>query len=283
MDELTTADGRCLAYRRVGTGPTLVCHPGGPGFSSLYLGELGGLGADFDLVLLDPRGTGGSDPAGDAAAYQIDDYADDLEELRGHLGLDAFDLLGHSHGGVVAMAYAAEHPDRVRRLVAASTLARFGEQQVAAMEAGMATRSHEPWYEDAVDALRIEQEDGYRDDARLAELIAREMPFYFARLDSRAREYIEALRGGRPNGDALGFFNREVFTSFDLRPLLRELAAPTLVVTGEDDFITGRICAGEIAAAIPDARLLLIPASGHFPFVEQPQRFREAVLGFLRT
>src|SRR3989442_8062930 len=58
-----TADGRDLGYRRMGTGPVLVCHPGGPGFSSLYFGDLAGLWERFTLVLLDPRGTGGSGPA----------------------------------------------------------------------------------------------------------------------------------------------------------------------------------------------------------------------------
>jgi pimeloyl-ACP methyl ester carboxylesterase len=121
MDGLTTADGRRLAYRRAGSGPMLVCHPGGPGFSSLYLGKLSGLGEHLELVLIDPRGTGGSDPPYDRRAFAIDDYVSDLEELRAHLGLERMLLFGHSHGGMVAMAYAARHPERVERLILAST------------------------------------------------------------------------------------------------------------------------------------------------------------------
>ena len=78
MERLTTADGRTLTYRRLGSGPTLVCHPGGPGFSSRYLADLGGLDQELQLVLLDPRGTGGSDPALDPSGYAIEDYASDL-------------------------------------------------------------------------------------------------------------------------------------------------------------------------------------------------------------
>ena len=88
MGRLTTQDGRTLAYERTGSGPTLVCHPGGPGFSSRYLANMGGLDGDLELVLVDPRGTGGSDPALDPSGYAIDDYASDLEELREHLGLE---------------------------------------------------------------------------------------------------------------------------------------------------------------------------------------------------
>src|SRR6185312_15508636 len=153
MERLTTSDGRTLAYHRSGAGPTLVCHPGGPGFSSLYLGDLAGLGDQLELVLLDPRGTGGSDPA---AGYGIADYASDLEELREHLGLERLLLLGHSHGGVVAIEYAAGHPDRVERLILASTLARHSPEQAAAMEQAVEARQDEPWHADAVDALQTE-------------------------------------------------------------------------------------------------------------------------------
>ena len=163
MERLTTADGRTLAYHRSGSGPTLVCHPGGPGFSSLYLGDLAGLGDELELVLLDPRGTGGSDPARDPRDYAIADYAADLEELREHLGLEQLLLLGHSHGGVVAVEFAASHPDRVERVILASTLARHGPEQDAAMQQGVEARKDEPWHADAVDALQSELQGDFAD------------------------------------------------------------------------------------------------------------------------
>ena len=57
MDSFRTADGRTLSYRREGKGPVLVCHPGGPGFSARYFGDLAGLGSAFTLVKLNPRGS----------------------------------------------------------------------------------------------------------------------------------------------------------------------------------------------------------------------------------
>jgi hypothetical protein len=48
MESFRTADGRTLSYRREGSGPLLVCHPGGPGFSSRYFGDLAGLGLHAD-------------------------------------------------------------------------------------------------------------------------------------------------------------------------------------------------------------------------------------------
>src|SRR2546423_4036397 len=153
----TTDDGRKLTYRKLGHGPVLVCHPGGPGFSAVYFGDLAALWEQYTLVLLNPRGTGGSDRPRDRRAYQVDDYVADLEELRAHLGQERMLLLGHSHGGVVAQAYAASYPARVRRLVLASTLARFGPGQQAAMRKGMDKRSGEPWAADAIAALEEDQ------------------------------------------------------------------------------------------------------------------------------
>ncbi|MGZ4281729.1 MAG: alpha/beta fold hydrolase, partial [Gaiellaceae bacterium] len=270
MDGLTTADGRRLAYTRTGSGPTLVCHGGGPGFSSLYLGNLGGLDEHLELVLLDPRGTGGSDRPADPRAYAIDDYADDVEELREHLGLERIDVLGHSHGGVVAMAYAAKHPERVGRLILASTLARFAPEQEAAMREAMAKHTDEPWYEDATEALEAEHAGEFSSDEELGELAIREFPFYFARYGEKERAYLDTLRDETPNADTLQFFNKEIFETFDLRPELGKVAAPTLVVTGELDFITGPICADEIAGGIARSEKVILPGAGHFIFVESP-------------
>jgi len=281
MDGLSTADGRRLAYRRNGSGRTLVCHGGGPGFSSLYLSNLGGLDEDLDLVLLDPRGTGGSDRPADSRAYAIDDYAEDVEELRGHLGLERIDLFGHSHGGVVAMAYAARYPERIGRLILASTLARWAPEQESAMNEAMAGQEAEPWYEDALAALQAEQVGDFSSDEELGELAMREFPFYFAHFGEKEQTYLDTLRDETPNADTLLLFNKEIFESFDLRPELQKIAAPTLVVTGELDFITGPVCVAEISAEIADVRTEILPGTGHFVFVESPEAFRRAVLGFL--
>jgi pimeloyl-ACP methyl ester carboxylesterase len=258
----------------------LVCHPGGPGFSSRYFGDLGGLGAHFTLVMLNPRGSEGSDRPADRRAYETSDYVSDLEELRAHLGLERMLLLGHSHGGVVAAAYAAAHPDCVERVVLASTLARFAAEQDAAMQAGMAAKAGEPWYEDAKAALDDEQEGRFESDEELGALAIREFPFYFARYGAAEEAYLETLRGEVPVADALLLFNEGIFNTFDLRPDLPRITAPALVITGEDDFITGPACAVDFDT-IPNRTTVLLPDCGHFIFIEARDRFRDEVERFL--
>jgi len=278
---MKTADGRTLGYHTMGRGPVLVCHPGGPGFSSLYFGDLAGLWERFTLVLLNPRGTGNSGRPGDSRAYQIGDYVSDVEELRVHLGLEKLLLLGHSHGGVVAQAYAARHPGRVERLVLASTLARFGGPQQEAMREGMDKRSGQPWYPDAVAALEEEQEGKFSSDEEMAGLVFRELPLYFAHFGGAEAGYLDTLKTEKLNADALKLFNKEIFETFDLRGELGAISAPTLVITGEADFICGPVCADEIAAGIKVALKVMVGDSGHMIFVEQPEEFEREVAEFL--
>ena len=279
-ETLTTANGRTLGWERRGAGQLLVCHPGGPGFSARGFDRAAGLDERFTLILLDPRGTGASDRPADPAAYSIEDYVGDVEELRAHLGEGALNLLGWSHGGVVAMAYAAAHPGRIRRLVLVATLARFQPEQEEAMQAAIAKRSGEPWFDDAVAALEEEQAANFANDEELGALALREFPLYFARFGEAEREYLERTKE-TPNGDTLGLFNREIFPSFDLRPDLVRVTAPALVLVGEEDFITGPVCAADIVASLAGAEQVVIPGAGHFLFHEAPERVRAEIDRFV--
>ena len=277
-ESFRTQDGRALTYRREGEGPLLVCHPGGPGFSSLYLADLGGLAESRTLILLEPRGTGASDAPTDERAYATSDYVADVEELRLHLGVEQIDVLGHSHGGVVGVAYAAEHPASIRRLVLANSLARLHPQE---MEAFMQSHANEPWYEDAQDAFAREEAGDFDDEDELRALALREFPFYFAHYDDCARTYLEEnVAAERPNPDALKLFN-EAIETWDMRAELGRVRAPTLVLTGDVDFICGPACADDLVEGIAGARRVVIEDCGHFSFVEQPERFRREVATFL--
>lgn len=272
METLRTGDGRTLAYDVVGTGPTLVCHPGGPGFAGAEVGDLGGLSATRTLVLLDPRGTGGSDKA---PGYSVDGYAADIDELRAHLGLERIDLLGFSHGAIIAIHYAARYPDRLSRLVLAGGLAAFTEEAKAFADETIASKAGEPWYADAVAAL-AEEESGAEVD--LAALFEREAPLYFAHWDERYRSAIRAGSIGA-SGAPLLEFNQ---AGFDVRGELADITAPTLVVTGAADFVCGPPAGEVLERGIANSRMVMLKDTGHMMFLEQPDAFKSAVEAFLQ-
>ena len=277
-DSFRTHDGRKLTYRREGSGPLLVCHPGGPGFSSRYLADLGGLGSTRTLVMLDPRGTAESDAPSDTRAYTTSDYVADVEELREHLDVQQLDLLGHSHGGVVALGYAAARPERVRRLIAADSLVRLHPEE---QEELMSRHRNEPWYDDARRALEEEDAAEYADDSALDAITSRFWPMYFAKFDARAAKYVDAsLAGERGNVFALKLFN-EGIAEWDMRGELAAVEAPTLAITGEYDFICGPACAEDIASGVQRSEKVVLEDRGHFTFVEKPDEFCATIERFL--
>lgn len=278
----TTSDGRRLAYRRVGAGPILVCHPGGPGMSGHYFGELGGLARAATLLQLHPRGTGGSDRPADGS-YRLEDYSADLDELRAHLGLERLALLGHSHGGFVAMTYASTWPERVERLVVVGSLVRFSTEQRAEKTRLLDAKALDPVSTDAGAARRTRDAGAYAGEAELRELLAREFPLYFSRFGTREQAFVASALTPEPfNLDALRAFNTTVAPTFDLRSRLERITAPTLVLTGDGDYMAGLLSAAEIAAGIPESRLSVVEDAGHFPWVEQPERVSAEIAAFLR-
>src|SRR5205085_1846689 len=102
------------------TGAPLVVVNGGPGFDHMYLHTTNAwdsLAKNRAIVMYDQRGNGRSDALKPTQSCTLADQINDLDALREHLGYKQIDLLGHSWGGYLVMAYTARHPDRVRRLI----------------------------------------------------------------------------------------------------------------------------------------------------------------------
>jgi pimeloyl-ACP methyl ester carboxylesterase len=276
-ETFTTPDGLTLSYERRGSGPLLVCHPGGPGASAAEFRDFAGLADTFELVLLSPRGSIGSDAAED---YSLASYVADLEALREHLGVEQLDLLGFSHGGIVAIGYAAAHGPRVRRLLLVDTLAVWGDEAEAAMGRAIEERSGQPWFADAVRAIGEEQAGEFSSVEELIANVQMQAPLYFHRWEGNEQVGHE-LFADFAHSEPLHQFNTVEFPTFDLRAELRTISAPTLVVVGDDDMIAGPVCADAIVRELPDARLVTIADSGHFVYIEQPAAFRAALADFL--
>lgn len=261
-----------LGHRRLGAGPLLLCHPGGPGFDGDELGNLGGLDATRELLLLDPRGSKRGSPAD---SFRLEDYVADLEELRAALDLETVDLLGYSHGGLVAAAYAAAFPARVRKLVVASGLIAVTAELEAAAAERLERCSAEPWFPEVAAALEREQRGEYATPGDAAAMWNAMIPVYFAHWDERYRARVEA--DWLPPAPLLAF-NAD---PPDIRGEVASVTAETLVITGREDFVCGPVAAETIAAAIPHAEVVLLADAGHFTYLEQPEAFRAAVEAFL--
>lgn len=270
-------DGTQLAYRMIGSGPPLVCVPGGPGQAVEYLGDLGGLSEHRTLVLLDNRGTGASQAPKDPATYRVDQLVRDVEALREHLGLDRIDLLGHSASGGIAMLYLAEHPHRLEHVViVAPSLRVVGMASDLDVEDVLARRAHEPWHAEAVAALR--------GDATTPEELERyrrlSAPLMYRHWNAAAKAQADAEPAQFSTRATDGFY-----AGFTPDPTVPErlgtATVPVLLVAGEYDIWPTAAAVRELARLFHDVRLRVLPDVGHFPWVDDPTAFVSVVDRFL--
>jgi pimeloyl-ACP methyl ester carboxylesterase len=280
MPSLRTPDGRVLSWEERGSGPPLLVHPGGPGMSSSYFGELPELSAERTLLLIDPRGTGESERPSDPAAYGLEDYAADIEAIREQLEMERIDLLGHSHGGFVAINWAGNHPDRVGMLVLANTTPRFTDEIRARREQRIESHRGRPYFEQALAALEARRAERYSNEEELSELLVDDW-----RLQIDPGVDYEPIRAAvqraGANGDALHHFNTRIATGMDQRSMLERIGSPTLVLASELDPFS--VSAEETADALPDSALVMLPGADHFAFLEAENgpAWSRAVLDFL--
>ena len=271
-------DGVTLHYRVSGHGPPLIAHPGGPGTAAAFFGDLAGLDEVATVIWLDPRGTGGSTAPDDPQAYRLSHYAADIEAVADGLALRQVALLGFSHGGMVAMRHAIDHPERLTRLILLDTAPALDAAAGVRIAAAMDRREGEPWYPE-VRRLLDADETAPDDEQATRELLAI-MPMYFHRWDETAQAFIGSLAGTTFHSRVGPSWSAEQAT-MDLRPELGKIRTPTLVVVGDDDFICDVTAGREMADGIPGAELAIIEEAGHFPWVEQPAAFRQVVDEFL--
>ncbi|MFI1212260.1 alpha/beta fold hydrolase [Streptomyces sp. NPDC020802] len=274
MPTFHAPDGTRLAYRVTGDGHPLVCVPGGPA-DSLYLGDLGGLSSHRQLIVLDLRGTGRSAIPDDTSSYRCDRMVDDIEALREHLGLPRLDLLGHSAGTSIVTQYVARYPKRVGKLALIGPGPRaVGVEVTARTRRDLAQRRRdEPWFPEAFAALEAITAGTGSDWEAIA-------PFYYGRWDAAARQH---HRAGRPaNPEAVALFGAEgAFSPEATRAALRDREAPVLLLTGEFDVNSPPESAAEFAALFPDATLVVQPGAGHYPWLDDAERFVAVTSAFL--
>jgi len=247
---------------------------GGPGFdhSYLHVSEVwNALARDRPVVLYDQRGNGRSAALKSGQSCTLADQIADLDALRAHLGYERIDLLGHSWGGYLAMAYAAHHPERVERLVLVDSAAPKWNDTLFLFKEVF------PEGVERQAALQYAETMGDRaaSDADIREYLA--MLFY---APEKRDAFLAAAAGYRYNREVNQALNADL-GRFDLNPELAKIRFPTLVINGRFDMNVAPLSAFRIHRAIPGSKLAIFEKSGHLPFFEEPEAFLRTVGEFL--
>jgi proline iminopeptidase len=278
MPAFSAPDGTDLTYH-VGAGIPVICLPGGPMQDCWYLGELGGLSARRQLIMMDLRGTGQSATPEDAASYRCDRLVDDVEALREHLGLGQMYLLAHCAGANLAALYVARYPERVGRLVLVtpSTMA-VGIAATGKSRREIAQlRKDEPWFAVAFAALEAIVA-GHATDGSWKAID----PFFYGRWDAAAQAHQAAQDGHRNKEAAAAFGAAGAFDPDATRAALAAFKPSVLLLAGEVDLNSIPSVVAEFAGLFPNAELVVQPAASHFPWLDDADRFVATIATFLR-
>ena len=253
---------------------SIVVIHGGPGHSSeSFKGSLDFLAQAYHVLYYDQRGSGYSQIKPDASLYTVEQLIDELETIRRDvLGADKLILIAHSAGGALAQRYALAHGDHVEKLILVSSI-----------HINNGIGSPAVW--DALNPALFALGAGWPPaDPEAANqwvapiMVASSVPRLY---DKSRRDFIE-------DGGYLSFATwREVSRSLegqDYQDQLRALRTKTLIIYGAaDNAYTGEATATALHAVLPESTLVRFEQSGHWAFLEEPDRFKQVVGDFLKS
>jgi 3-oxoadipate enol-lactonase len=246
-----------MNYLDHGNGPAVLLIHAFPLNNDMWDLQLSALLGGFRVIAPDLRGFGESQPP---SSWTMETAADDLKALLDHLGVESCAMVGVSIGGYIELAFWSRYPDRVRQLVISNSRARADNEteksarneMIAAIQQGGAAILPDRML------ARLLQPKPTADAVRRVRLM-------IERADAAAA--IDALTAMRDRPD---------FSS-----LLPRIDCPVLVIAGENDAIIKPEESRRVADAIPSARFVEIPDSGHLSNLENPDAFNDALLNFL--
>lgn len=253
-----------LFYEVRGAGEALVLVPGFASGAWSWAWQAEDLSRDFRVVTFDPRGVANSRP-NDGAEISIAKIAQDIAGLLSELRIDSAHVLGISFGGFVAQEFALRYPERLKKLVLASTS--FGGPNHAAPSADV--------------LASFTSTEGLNSAERIRKYITMAFSPDFAERDPETVERFCTLRERNTVPEEV--YRRQLASAmaFDAEKRVGEIMAETLVLTGDGDAVVPPRNSRNLAEAIPGALLGVIADGGHMAFVEQADEFNSFVRSFL--
>lgn len=281
---MAPAQGVELYFHAYGEGPPVLILNGGPGISSRHFKPLAERIAALDggrrAILFDQRGTGHSDlDTVDETTVTVELMVADIEALRRHLGLESWIVMGHSWGGMYAMAYAVAHPDRVEGLI----LSASGGSNLEWLDYVGANLQSRLGPERRERFLHWSDPDQVAEDPEKANLErVRAMAAAYVYDPDNIPAVVAALTApgvNRPEVRGLVYSDLERI-DFDLREELAEFRSPAIILHGRQDLL-GELVPWETSRALPNAELVWINECSHYLWLDQPEAYFAAIEGFL--
>lgn len=269
-----------LTYVVRGSGPYLVVQAAGWGISSKYLQiGLSPLEDRFAIIYIEPRGSGSSERPQREDMMSSSDMADDIEHLRKYLDFEQIDLLGHSNGGTIALAYAQRYPISVQNLILVTHWLE-GYDDSRTWERFVNDRKNNAAFSKSLAALERAKTQSFQSQEEWFQSLRVRLSFYAADPDQHYPTFEKAM--GVPSW----WVNKAQSAADKIKPLdlyagLNRVKARTLCLGCSEDPICSENVSRITAEGIAGSQLVIIPDCGHFPWIEKPNHLFAAVTEFL--
>lgn len=265
-----------LAYETYGTpGPAtpVIVANGGPGLSHVYMLQNDvwtRLSHNRQIVFYDQRGTGKSKNVKPDASWGMDAQVADMEAVRAKFGFQKFNLVGDSYGGLLAMAYAAAHPEHIQKLILSDSAAPAWKDIVRVLP---------DVFPDVLEQIAAREKSNASNpdpaDQRIRDHFL--MLFYS---EANRDTYLAGVKDLESVPQVSAAVQKATKT-LDLTPELPKFKFPTMVITGRFDMNVTPVTAWNIYKAIPGAKFVVFEKSGHLPSYEEPDKYVQVVEAFL--
>jgi pimeloyl-ACP methyl ester carboxylesterase len=271
MPQLTTDDGVKLHYEEVGSGLPIVFVHEFAGDSRSWEAQMRHFGRRYRCIAFNARGFPPSDVPDDVEKYSQTRARDDIKSVLDALKIDRAHIVGLSMGGFAALHFGFTYPDRALSL----TVGGCGYGAAPDKKAQFAAET---------EAAAQRFEELGMDKAALGYALAPSR-VQFQNKDPRGwQEFADQLAGNSTRGSALtmrGVQSRRP-SLFDLVEQMKTITAPTLVMTGDEDWpcLEPAIL---MKRTIPTAGLAVLPNSGHTINLEEPAEFNRQLGDFLHA
>lgn len=261
-----SADQNNIHVREFGQGTPIVLLAGGPGLNADYMKDIWDtLSSNFRCIILDQRGTGKSQiPTINSVSMSMENYMNDLEALRKHLGIEKLTLIGHSWGGMLTMEYTAHNPDKVGKVIL--------------LGPGGPTSKYFSYLGDNI-TMRLHPEDLEESkelmNQKKGTFKAMWPGYFFDRskaLQSKSTFNFDELEG--PREISMPTIFSYLSDEKNRTKLLKNFKGEVYIIQGRQDPI-GESTVYEIKELLPQAQVNFIEKCGHFPWLENKGQVHE--------
>jgi len=270
-----------LHYKTFGTGKPILIINGGPGMNcegfAYVAQELAKM--NYQTIIYDQRGTGKSTlEIINSETITMDAMVQDIENLRKHLKIDKWVILGHSFGGIMATYYATKHPEIIDKLIFSSS--------------GGVTLNFTSYVQDRLnnnlkkgerDSLNYYQNKINKGDSSVKTLKLRANYLANAYVFDKSKAPIIAERLTQTNFkiNSLVFENLRKI-KFDYSKSFSNFKQKVLVLQGKNDIISIET-AKEIANSFPNSKLILMDNCGHYGWLDAKELYFKSIKDFLNN